>query len=105
MEVDDILLRYEQVDIAPYGAVHTALGTITKDSPRIHSIIHTTGNSKASSIEATSERELTSALKYKAIGAWNLHHACEELHIEVERFILLSSVRYVTSFGPELPWH
>ncbi|KAI5117731.1 hypothetical protein M0805_002076 [Coniferiporia weirii] len=90
LEIDGVELRYAQADVSSYIAVRTELEKINRELGPIRSIVYTAGIIKNSLIGEVTPKELASAIKLKALGAWNLHLACEELKIEVERFVMLS---------------
>lgn len=92
LEVEGVEFDYVQAKIESYEAVRDAIRSINDRYGSIHSILLANGAFKSNAIAAVSQQELGSAIKVGAMGAWNLHQACEELKIDVERFVMLSSI-------------
>ena len=57
-------------------------------------VIHTAAVVKDSLIRNLSIANFEDPVKPKLVGAWNLHTATVELHITLESFVLLSSIRF-----------
>ncbi|THH06897.1 hypothetical protein EW145_g3760, partial [Phellinidium pouzarii] len=104
LEADGVELRYVQADIASFVSVRDALETINTELGPIHSIVCTTDVAKNSTIAETTVEQLVSVIKPKALGPWNLHVACEELEINVERFVMLSTVSVSLGEPGQLPY-
>ncbi|THH03281.1 hypothetical protein EW145_g6382 [Phellinidium pouzarii] len=92
LESEEVEIRYIQADITSLSSTRSALKTVIDEFGSIHSIVHTASIVRDSLIGNTSHADFGSVLRPKALGAWNLHLVCQELDIDIERFIMLSSL-------------
>lgn len=85
----------QQLDVADKDAVLELLKAVQRDGPPLAGIVHSAAVlADARLVDMTLPRFLA-ALRPKALGAWNLHQATLELGIELEHFVLLSSISAV----------
>ncbi|KAI5117734.1 hypothetical protein M0805_002079 [Coniferiporia weirii] len=89
---EDTDVRYMQADAGSYSSIRSVLARTKDEVGPIYSIVHAAGVVKDSLIGSTSHEDLDTVLKPKALGAWNIHLACQDLGIDVNRFIMLSSI-------------
>lgn len=96
LEAEGVELDYIQVEVSSSVAVRDALVKVYDEYGPIHSIIYGHDTVKEISIRAATDQALSSVLASGAIGAWNVFMACEDLKLNVERFVMLSSIRCVS---------
>nr|AKE48477.1 putative water-soluble melanin synthase [Inonotus obliquus] len=92
LESDGVELDYVQADITSRAAVRDALVKIYDEFGPIHSIVYHPESTKDSTIDAATDQGLSSTLNTVAVGAWNVYLACEDLKLNVERLLMLSSI-------------
>lgn len=86
-------LTYLNCDLSLLHDVKKALQEAAKNAPPITLVLHAAGVLQDKLWLQVSEEEWLSMLRMKALGAWNLHHACADLPLQ--DFILLSSLASV----------
>nr|WGJ61594.1 polyketide synthase 1 [Sanghuangporus sanghuang] len=92
LEAEGVELDYVQTEIALGAAVRDTLVKIYDEYGPIQSIVYAPDNVKDMPVRAATDQALSSVLNSTAIGAWNIHSACEELKLAVDRLVMLSSI-------------
>ncbi|TDL21930.1 ketoacyl-synt-domain-containing protein [Rickenella mellea] len=89
-----ITFDYFTGDVTSIDSLKKALAEIvsSRQFGQIETIINTASVIKDALIKNTTIEAFQDVLHPKVLGSWNLHVVCEELKIDVKRFVVLSSV-------------
>ena len=99
LEADGVELDYMQADVTSLPTVRDTLAKIYDEYGPIHTMIFVAASHRNTPLNAVTQQDVVSAMKSIAIGAWNVHAASEELKLNVERFVMLNSIRYFIVIG------
>ena len=88
-------VRDEAVDVSDARAVADLIGGAAASMPPLRAVFHTAGVVEDSAISNITLESLRRTLAPKLDGAWNLHNATEAAGIDLEAFVLFSSVTAV----------
>lgn len=93
----------ETVDVGDYEAVLDVITKADQNAP-LRGIFHTAGLVDSSPIfEITAER-LREVFRPKVVGGWNLHRAVEHAGVELDAFVLYSSVSALVGGAPQVTY-
>lgn len=87
---------YLQADVSNIKSLRTIFRDIESRFGPIRNIIHTAGVVGDATIGTITDEAFERVLRPKVSGAWNLHVVSEELGLELQSFVLLSSIRCET---------
>jgi NAD(P)-dependent dehydrogenase (short-subunit alcohol dehydrogenase family) len=89
------VVRYIQADVSELSTLRQAFESVATHHGSIKNIIHTAGVVRDATLGAATEQDFEFVFAPKIRGAWNLHCLCEELKLELESFVVMSSIRFV----------
>ena len=92
------IIDYLQCDVTDLSSVHLTFKMIQEQSGPIRHIIHTGGVVKDNTLYKVTEEEFERVLGPKVLGAWNLHIVSQEMELDLDNFVVTSSIRYVYNF-------
>lgn len=84
---------YIRADVLDAVALKKSLGQVERQHGAIRHIIHTAAVISDATINSITPEAFEAVIRPKALGAWNLHVAAEELNLQLDSFVLLSSIR------------
>ena len=90
----------EAVDFSDAGAVADLIDRSAADMPALRAVFHVAGVSEDQGFEDVTAESIRRVVAPKVDGAWNLHDAVDSRGIELDAFVLFSSVSAVV--GPAL---
>ncbi|GCD47593.1 type I polyketide synthase [Streptomyces paromomycinus] len=79
-------------DVSDRAQVATVLGRIAAQGPSLTTVLHTAGVNQATLVQDTDLAETDAVLAAKTAGARHLHDLTRELGLELDAFILFSSI-------------
>ncbi|KAF8821373.1 putative type I fatty acid synthase, partial [Cardiosporidium cionae] len=88
-------VEYISCDVSQYDQVIAMFGKIRElHFPPVRGILHAAGVTSDATLGNQSRKSIEAVYNPKAIGAWNLHRACEELDLnkDLKIFMMFSSV-------------
>ncbi|KAF8817832.1 putative type I fatty acid synthase, partial [Cardiosporidium cionae] len=88
-------VEYISCDVSQYDQVVAMFGKIKElRFPPVRGILHAAGITSDATLGNQTRKSIESVYNPKAIGAWNLHRACEELDLnkDLKIFMMFSSV-------------
>jgi len=85
----------EKLDISKYEVVNELVGHINNSEYPLRGIIHAAGVLSDASIANMDEANFAKVFSPKALGAWNFHRATIAHDIELDMFVMLSSISSV----------
>ncbi|WP_204810122.1 type I polyketide synthase [Mycobacterium riyadhense] len=88
-------IRLEAVDVGDALAVSRLIARATEQLPPLRGVFHAAGVSEDSAYERITPQTLRRVIGAKLDGAWNLHHATESAGIDLDAFVLFSSMSAV----------
>jgi NADPH:quinone reductase-like Zn-dependent oxidoreductase/acyl carrier protein len=88
-------IREEAVDVGDAFAVSRLITSASEQMPSLRGVFHAAGVSEDSAYQKITPESLRRVIAPKLDGAWNLHHATEAAGIDLEAFVLFSSVSAV----------
>lgn len=88
---------YVQADVCDFDSLRNVIIGVQALYGPIENIIHTAVVVSDATIQTVTDESFDPVLRPKVIGAWNLHVISEELKLPLKSFVLLSSVRLVSS--------
>ena len=88
-------VRDEAVDVSDACAVADLIAAAAAQMPALRGVFHTAGVVEDSAISNITTESLRRAMAAKLDGAWNLHNATLAAGIDLEAFVLFSSVTAV----------
>ncbi len=91
----------EQVDMADAEAVTALIGRIRDRLPPLRGVFHTAGVVQDGPFTTLAEEAMRAVMAPKALGAVNLHRALAAGGVEVDYFVLYSSLTAVTGTVPQ----
>ena len=86
-----------QADVCDFDSLRNVITSIHALYGPIENIVHTAAVVSDATIQTVTDKSFEMVLRPKVIGAWNLHMISEELKFPLKSFVLLSSVRSVSS--------
>ncbi|MEU6350701.1 SDR family NAD(P)-dependent oxidoreductase [Streptomyces sp. NPDC047072] len=93
-----------QVDIGQRAAAAALVHETVATMPPLRGIFHTAGVSEDEPLDRLTRDSLTRVIQPKARGAWNLHLALEEEGVDVDAFVLYSSISSVSGEVPQIAY-
>lgn len=94
-------MTVEQLDVADAGQVHDLLDRMQESGPPLRGVFHAAGVLRDEPYHELTDRALREVLAPKALGALNLHHGLAAVGIEVDHFVLYSSVAALSGNVPQ----
>jgi acyl carrier protein len=88
-------VREETVDVSDAAGVARLIVSVTEQMPPLRGVFHAAGVSEDSAYEKITPESLQRVIAPKLDGAWNLHNATETAGIDLDAFVLFSSVSAV----------
>ncbi len=98
MRARGVEVAMPQVDITDVRAVEQLIQRIENDSPPLAGVIHGAAVMDDASIPAMTMARFEHVFNPKAQGAWNLHEATLVANVDLEFFVMLSSISSVLGF-------
>ena len=85
-------VKLQTVDITDQQSLSNCLDTWLTDHPSIHGVFHTAMVLQDGLIQSLSNDQIERSLAVKVKGGWNIHNYCESHHINLDFFIVFSSI-------------
>lgn len=92
---DGVEVVVDSLDVTDPRAVKAALSRFGREWPRLSGLVHGAAVLHDVSLSNMAPEQLRRVFAPKALGAWNLHRAVEELGLRPELFVNLSSISSV----------
>jgi acyl transferase domain-containing protein/NADP-dependent 3-hydroxy acid dehydrogenase YdfG/aryl carrier-like protein len=94
----------ETVDVGDYEAVLAAITRADRPAAPLRAIFHTAGLVDSRPIFEITPERLRDIFRPKVSGGWNLHHAVEQTGVELDAFVLYSSVSALVGGAPQVAY-
>lgn len=91
------VVDYIQTDASERSSLRRALHSVVSRHGAIKNIIYTAGVVRDGTIATVTEQDFEFVFGPKILGTWNIHCLSEEMNLELESFVMLSSIRYGSS--------
>ncbi|KAF8529293.1 polyketide synthetase [Hysterangium stoloniferum] len=86
------IIEYLQCDITDLSSVRLTLQLIHAQLGPIRNIVHTAGIVRDNTFYKLTEQEFERVLSPKVLGAWNLHLVGQEMDLDLDNFVVISSI-------------
>ncbi|RDB30947.1 6-deoxyerythronolide-B synthase EryA1, modules 1 and 2 [Hypsizygus marmoreus] len=83
---------YIQADASDLPSIHQAFGDIQTRYGAIKNVMHTAGIVSDATINTVTRESFQRVLNPKVMGAWNLHLVSQEIGLNLDNFVMLSSI-------------
>jgi acyl transferase domain-containing protein/NADPH:quinone reductase-like Zn-dependent oxidoreductase/NADP-dependent 3-hydroxy acid dehydrogenase YdfG/aryl carrier-like protein len=94
----------ETADVGDYEAVLAAIVRANQPDAPLRGIFHTAGLVDSRPIFEITPERLREVFRPKVVGSWNLHHAVEQTGVELDAFVLYSSVSALVGGAPQVSY-
>ncbi|KAF9012744.1 hypothetical protein BDQ17DRAFT_1344564 [Cyathus striatus] len=85
-------MEYVQADVTDVVSLRVSIEAIVNRFGEVKHVVYTAGVIRDATISTVTNDEFASVLDSKAMGAWNLHLISQEMKLNLDTFVLLSSI-------------
>lgn len=90
-----VAVEVETLDVSDADAVYASLAKYGREWPELAGVVHAAGVLRDAAVSNMTPTAFREVFVPKAVGAWNLHAACERLGHRPQMFLCLSSISSV----------